>query len=255
MRVLRQSGFVSLRATLLTATLLATPIIALTAHISRTTASPDKNVCVTAMWKANYSITSDYGACPDLEHNDPVINPSVTASPSPTSGSATPTPTPSASSSPTASATATDGPSEGTPATGGAEPTDPPTSLPTADPTAEPTPTETTTPDPTPEPTVAPSPTPTQTTVVSSPSPTPSPSPTVAPAPVIPPENTDPKTKEFMFCHSGAMHSNSFNGMMNGHHDKHATDIIPPIPFKFYGGWNWNAANAKTFYNNCVPVR
>lgn len=252
MRVLRQSGFVSLRATLLTATLLATPVIVLTAHINKTMASPDKNVCVTAIWKANYSIASDYGACPDLVSDNPVITPSETASPSPTGEIAGPTPSASATSSPTASPQVTDDPSPGAPATGGAQSTEEPTSPPTETPSGEPTPTETSSPDPTPEPTTAPSPTPTETTVVSSP--TPSPSPTVEPAPAIPAENTDPKTKEFMFCHSGAMHTNSFTGMLNGHHDKHSTDIIPPIPFKFYGGWNWNAANAKTFYNNCVPV-
>lgn len=126
------------------------------------------------------------------------------------------------------------------------------TPTPTATPTQAPivTPTATVTPIPSATPTTSQAPVPTAT-------PTPTQAPVVTPKPEpipdIPAENKDSKTKKFMFCHNGAMHSNSFNGMVNGHQG-HAEDIMPPIPFKNYAGWNWNAKTAKTYYNNCVPV-
>lgn len=113
---------------------------------------------------------------------------------------------------------------------------------------------------PTETPTVAPSPTPSATptaTATATPTVTPTSAPTVAPVvtviPDIPAVNKNPSTKKFMFCHMGAMHSNNFNGMVNGHHG-HNEDIMPPIPFKNYAGWNWNAQTAKIYYNNCKPV-
>lgn len=96
----------------------------------------------------------------------------------------------------------------------------------------------------------------------SSPSATPSAPATTAPpvvvtqpsgTPAIPAMNKDPKTKKFMFCHNGMMHSNSFNGMVNGH-ENHPQDIMPPIPPLNYAGNNWNASTAKVFYNNCNAV-
>jgi hypothetical protein len=116
-------------------------------------------------------------------------------------------------------------------------PTSPPsaTSAPTAPPTASATPTSTATSTPTSTPSAAPQPV------------------TPEKAPEPPAANRDPKTKTFMFCHNGAMHSNNFNGMVNGHQG-HPEDIMPPIPFKNYVGWNWNAQTAKVYYNNCQPV-
>ena len=232
-----QSGFVTLKATLLIGALIATSVTVLVARSGATSADLDTNVCVAASWKANTLINSNYGDCPDAPVITPTANPIVTPviSVSPTSPVETPTPTPTV------------------------VPTISPD--PNPEPTVAPTPTETATtaPEPTlvPTPTASPTPTPTHTPDVTV-SPTPvATAPVVPPAPdpiPIPPANLDPKTKEFMFCHGGAMHSNSFTGMMNGHHDRHADDIIPPIPFKFYGGWNWTATNAKTYYNNCIPV-
>lgn len=139
-----------------------------------------------------------------------------------------------------------------------------PVFTPTPEPTQSVTPT--TTPSPTLSATVAPTtaaPTPTQTatstpTVVPSASSTPTAvATTTAPKPAVIPDtpavNKDPKTKTFMFCHMGAMHSNSFNGMVNGHQG-HAEDIMPPIPPRNYVGWNWNAETAKIYYNNCKPL-
>jgi hypothetical protein len=258
MAVIRRSVFIVLRATLLIGALIA-PLVILTAHLSKTTAAPEKNVCVTATWKGNSNIVSLYGACPELVSSKPISSTSATPTPSATT-------TAEASSTPAPTASTTDEPISGAPATGDAEPTDSPAVTPTSDPTPDPSPSESASPNPTPTPTPT-------TTVVPSPSPvpsqTPSPDTTVSPTPVasspvvppepdpipIPPENTDPKTKSFMFCHNGGMLSNSYTGMMSGHHGNHPEDIIPPIPFKFYGGWNWNATNAKTFYNNCIPVK
>jgi hypothetical protein len=89
-------------------------------------------------------------------------------------------------------------------------------------------------------------------------SPSPNPSPTTTPRPiylppVTPAENLDPNNKKFMFCHNGSMHSNSFNGMVQGH-EHHPEDIMPPVPPEDYLGHNWNSTTARTFYNNCVPV-
>lgn len=112
-------------------------------------------------------------------------------------------------------------------------------------PTTPPTPTPTATATPTVAPTATPTPSATPTSSPVAPKP--------EPIPDIPAENKDSKTKKFMFCHMGAMHSNNFNGMVNGHHG-HGEDIMPPIPFKNYAGWNWNAKTAKIYYNNCVPV-
>lgn len=135
-----------------------------------------------------------------------------------------------------------------------ASPTDPPSEPVTPEVEEEVTPSPTATPTPT---TPAPSPAPTQ---VESPSPSPSPlptekpeDPTPEPNPLTPGDNLDPKTKKFLFCHNGMMHSNSYTGMINGH-EHHAEDIMPPIPPLNYPGWNWSYRNAQTFYNNCVPV-
>lgn len=233
-----QSGFATLKTTLLIGVLVATPVVALLTHIEKTSASDDKNVCVTAKLKSNPSISYSYGNC----YTAPIVIPSEEPSPEPV---VTQSPEPSDTLEPEPAVTATPEP------TINPQPTSDPTVAPT--PTAEPT----LSPEPTSTPTVSPSPTPTYTPDTIE-SPTPAPTDPVPPEPdpiPIPPENTDPKTQEFRFCHLGAMHSNSFTGMMNGHHDKHDEDIIPPIPFKFYGGWNWNSTNAKTYYNNCIPVK
>lgn len=109
------------------------------------------------------------------------------------------------------------------------------------------------------EPTTTPSPIPTATTTpTATATATPTPTATAAPAapepaPVTPEANKDPKTKNFKFCHKGSMLSNNFNGMVNGHQG-HSEDIMPPIPFKNYAGWNWTSQTAKVYYNNCVPV-
>lgn len=142
-------------------------------------------------------------------------------------------------------------------------------SLPVPTPTPTPTVTETTAPAPAPSVTASnPAPVVTPTTVVPTQAPTSSPtvtatavptqtsvpsaSPKPEPIPDAPAANKDPKTKTFMFCHMGAMHSNSFNGMVNGHQG-HTEDIMPPIPPRNYVGWNWNAQTAKIYYNNCIP--
>lgn len=155
-------------------------------------------------------------------------------------------------------------------------PTPSATVAPSDDPTSEPSPTVTEVPTAPPSATaspVAPSPTPTPTdsaspapSVTASPAATeaasnpPSPSPTAPPEdptpepnPLTPGDNLNPKTKKFLFCHGGMMHSNSYAGMINGH-EHHAEDIMPPIPPLNYPGWNWTYRNAQTFYNNCVPV-
>lgn len=90
---------------------------------------------------------------------------------------------------------------------------------------------------------------------ISSPEATPTPTPTPTPEgpPPPPAQNNDPNTTTFLFCHHGEKHYNSYNGMLNGHHDRHIEDIIPPIPPKNYPGWQWTAKNAETYYNNCVP--
>lgn len=115
---------------------------------------------------------------------------------------------------------------------------------------------------PTSPPAPVPTPTPTEEPEIEEPdeiippsAPLPSPGPTVKPppAPVTPAENLISSTKKFKFCHGGAMHSNSYNGMANGH-SNHSADIMPPIPVKNYPGWNWNSKNAQTFYNNCTPA-
>lgn len=165
-------------------------------------------------------------------------------------------------------------------------PTTDPTSTATAAPTETVTPTPGTTADPTPTPTTtttSPSPTPTPTsttdattapatsdpavapavvspspTATSSPSPTPTPTPlytqdpTPEPQPLIPAANYDKKTKKFLFCHDGMMHSNSYTGMIQGHQN-HPDDIMPPIPAQNYPGHNWTTQTAKVYYNNCVP--
>lgn len=116
-------------------------------------------------------------------------------------------------------------------------------------PTPEPTVSDTPTVSPTPSAPTAPVPTVTP----SAPAPTVPPTPKPEPIPDAPARNKDPKTKTFMFCHMGAMHSNSFNGMVNGHQG-HDEDIMPPIPPRNYVGWNWNAQTAKIYYNNCKPL-
>lgn len=127
-------------------------------------------------------------------------------------------------------------------------------------PTPEPTPSETIVPTPTVTPTASDTPvvTPTPSLAPSTSAPTPTPTstpvaPKPEPIPDAPARNKDPKTKTFMFCHMGAMHSNSFNGMVNGHQG-HDEDIMPPIPPRNYVGWNWNAQTAKIYYNNCKPL-
>jgi cell division septation protein DedD len=127
-------------------------------------------------------------------------------------------------------------------------------------PTPEPTPSETVVPVPTVTPTASATPvvtpTPSVTPSTSAPTPTPTSTPVAPkpePIPDAPARNKDPKTKTFMFCHMGAMHSNSFNGMVNGHQG-HDEDIMPPIPPRNYVGWNWNAQTAKIYYNNCKPL-
>lgn len=245
-----QSGFVTLKTTLIVGVLLVTPVALLLASSGVTLAKPDTKVCVAAAWKANSSIVSYYGNCPEASLN-PAVEPTAipTETPEPTVTSAPteePTQTPESTPTPTLIPTETPSPS----ATPDATPTETPTSTPEATPTVSATPTSspepTATVSPTPAPDVTVSPTPVASSPVVPPEPDPIP---------IPPENTDPKTKDFRFCHNGGMLSNSYTGMMNGHHGNHPEDIIPPIPFKFYGGWNWNATNAKTFYNNCVPVK
>ena len=132
----------------------------------------------------------------------------------------------------------------------------PSTETPSTEPTPEPTPTSTEEPvepvgstDPQPVETAAPSP---------DPEPEPSPAPsndedlTPEPDPLTPADNMDPKTKKFLFCHGGSMHSNSYKGMIEGH-EHHVEDIMPPIPPINYPGYNWNYRTAKTYYNNCVP--
>lgn len=247
----------TIRTTLLVSTLLATPIVVLIAQTGKTFADDDKAVCVTAVWKSDPAIVSKSGKCFDAVVDAPVGY--STASPTATSG-ATATPIP------TSDVTAS------MPATTAAEITPTPTPTPTptiiTTPSATPTPTYDGTPTPTASSDPSPLASPTSSATVS-PSPTITPDATVSPTPTasspvvppepdpipIPPENTDPKTKDFRFCHNGGMLSNSYTGMMSGHHGNHPEDIIPPIPFKFYGGWNWNATNAKTFYNNCIPVK
>lgn len=166
--------------------------------------------------------------------------------PSPATGTPTPTPTvtgpsPSETSSPTPAPSTTVMPSAS------ASPSAPSTSSPT------PTPTESATTSPTPAASPA-------ATEAASLIPSPSPSatalpedPTPEPNPLTPGDNLDPKTKKFLFCHGGMMHSNSYTGMIQGH-EHHADDIMPPIPPQNFPGWNWNYRNAQTFYNNCVPV-
>lgn len=246
-----RSGAAFLKATLLVGALVITPLAIITTRISQTSAAPSKNVCILAVWQADESISSYHGTCPGIPGAIPGSLPTESASPSPSPTSSSVDP--SASATPTATSTVNPSPTV--------------SSIPSTDPTisSSPTPTATSTPSPdssespskSPTPTASPTVSPSsQPTVSQSPtaSPVPSPTPTEEPIPAIPPENTDPKTKEFRFCHNGSPMSNSYTGMMNGHHGNHPEDIIPPIPFKFYGGWNWNAKNAKAFYNNCVPV-
>lgn len=173
-------------------------------------------------------VLGDFTTYQTLIDSNPQPTSTVTVSPTATAtatATATPAPTASApiSSTPTATATATVIPT--TTATA--------TATPTVKPTATPTVTAAATASATPKPTVTPTP---------------------DPAPVTPAENNDPKTNTFMFCHDGSMHSNNFNGMVNGHQN-HPEDIMPPIPPRNYAGHNWNAQTAKTYYNNCVPVQ
>lgn len=238
-----QSGYVTFKTTLLIGALIITPVAILVARTGVTSAKPDTKVCVAAAWKANTSIKTDHGDCP---RSTPAPIPTSTLTPTaiPTSSEtfgATPSPTATVTQDPDPTATAI--PSSTPTETHSPEPEVTATPIPTA---ASPSPEPTVEPSPTHSPDVTVSPTPVATAPVVPPAPDPIP---------IPPANLDPKTKEFMFCHAGSMHSNSFTGMMNGHHDRHADDIIPPIPFKFYGGWNWTDTNAKTYYNNCVPVK
>lgn len=220
----KQTGLSTFNNTLLFGVLMITPIAILAAHIqtvSAETVSEAGNVCVIASLRSNPAMVTYHGACTFT--TDPV--PTETASSEPSSEpSAEITPEPTSEPEPIFTATAT--------------------------PTPEPSPTATATPTATASPIVTATP-----IVTTTSEPTPSPTATTtSETPAIPPENRDPNTKEFRFCHQGATHSNSYTGMMAGHHDKHPEDIIPPIPFKFYEGWNWNAKNAETFYNNCVPV-
>lgn len=151
----------------------------------------------------------------------PTITPTPTAEATPTSGpevieSPTPTPTPTASGPASTSPTPTAAPSPSA------------TSTPVSD-TGSTAPEYTATPpkdaeDPTPE-----------------------------PDPLTPAANFDKKTKDFLFCHGDMMHSNSFQGMIQGH-EHHPDDIMPPIPAKDYPGWNWTWKTAKIYYNNCKPV-
>lgn len=134
-----------------------------------------------------------------------------------------------------------------------------PVFTPTPEPTVSESATPTASPSPTPSATTS-APTPTTTSTPTAPTVSATPTAvatTTAPQPVVIPDaparNKDPKTKTFMFCHMGAMHSNSFNGMVNGHQG-HADDIMPPIPPRNYVGWNWNAQTAKIYYNNCNPL-
>lgn len=253
-----QSGFVTLKTALLIGVLTVTPVAILVVSTGITFAKPDTKVCVSAAWRANTNIVSYYGDCPEASlspsNGSTAIptetpTPTVTPAPAPTSTQdpeVTPTPTLTPTESPSPSDTPSSVPSE----TQGPTPEVTPTVDPAPFPTPTAAPTATSTPDPTPIPTHSPDVTVSPTPVASSPVVPPAPDPVP-----IPPENTDPKTKSFRFCHNGGMLSNSYTGMMNGHHGNHPEDIIPPIPFKFYGGWNWNATNAKTFYNNCVPVK
>jgi type II secretory pathway pseudopilin PulG len=129
----------------------------------------------------------------------------------------------------------------------------PTTTLTPYTPAPEPTETPVATPTPTPTPTQAPTTPPAEVTPTPAPSTAAPEAPKPEPVPDAPAENKDPKTKKFMFCHKGSMHSNAFNGMVNGHQG-HDEDIMPPIPPKNYAGWNWNATTAKVYYNNCVPL-
>jgi hypothetical protein len=178
-----------------------------------------------------------FGITPDPSDIPPVVDPPTS---DPTEPVTVPTQEPTPTDSPTETTTPTDTPSE--PVTPEVEETVTPSPSATAIPT---------TPAPTP------SPAPTQ---VESPSASPSPlptekpeDPTPEPNPLTPGDNLNPKTKKFLFCHNGSMHSNSYTGMINGH-EHHAQDIMPPIPPLNYPGWNWTYRNAQTFYNNCIPV-
>lgn len=155
----------------------------------------------------------------------PSVEPTSTASPAPSitelPALPTETPSPSASATPTPTLSPSVTPSATTAPT--TSPTSPPATQPTAAPTASSSPTVKPE-DPTPE-----------------------------PNPLTPGDNLDPKTKKFLFCHDGMMHSNSYTGMIQGH-EHHPNDIMPPIPPKNFPGWNWTYKNAQTFYNNCVPV-
>lgn len=245
--------------TMLVGALVITPLAVISTRIHQTSAAPIKSVCVLAIWKTDPSISSYHGPCPDDLGSTPVSNETATASPTSDPNSPTTDPTALAVSTTNPATTPTVEPSP----TVSSETNNDSTASPTPNPAVSSTSDPTASVDPINEPTVSAVPTPVSTaSATSSPtasatpqsSPSSSPTPTAEPAPAIPTENTDPKTKSFRFCHNGAMLSNSYNGMINGHHGNHPQDIIPPIPFKFYGGWNWNATNAKTFYNNCVPV-
>jgi hypothetical protein len=174
-----------------------------------------------------------FGITPDPSDIPPVVS-SPTSDPTEPSG--TPTEEPTSTVPPVATETPTVAPSEDV--------------TPTEEATASPTPTPTpTTPEPSPLPTQDESPSPSP-----SPAPTEKPEdPTPEPNPLTPGDNLNPKTKKFLFCHNGMMHSNSYTGMINGH-EHHAEDIMPPIPPLNYPGWNWTYRNAQTFYNNCIPV-
>jgi hypothetical protein len=149
----------------------------------------------------------------------------------PTEPATTPSQDPTPTDSPVAPETPTNAPEE--PVTPGSEETATPSPTATATPT--PVPTEEESPSPSPTPTEKPE------------------DPTPEPDPLTPGDNLNPKTKKFLFCHNGMMHSNSYTGMIQGH-EHHAEDIMPPIPPLNYPGWNWTYRNAQTFYNNCVPV-
>lgn len=249
LNLIRSKGAI-LKTALLIGALVATSLTFFITQMEKTYASSqDKKICVTATLISDPSISYKQGACAKSDASKPSPVPTVgstpTSTPSETPSSA-PTVEPSTSPEPVVTDSSTLEPTQTNP-TVDLEPSVTPTPTGESSPVAtiSPTPTQTPLTSPTPVPTNSQSPQPTA---------TPSPTPTAETIPDIPPENKDPKTKEFRFCHNGSPMSNSYTGMMNGHHGNHPEDIIPPIPFKFYGGWNWTTENAKAFYNNCVPV-